>query len=106
LSIQNSLSGKWSDLLLARVGRGERALASSSSSLLSLQVYEPQLRARLGTTAHFYEVVVLKLDLLLAGDDARVGRCERALDAQPVLEECHRCKHPQSRLKRKAGERF
>ena len=38
---------------------------SPSSSLSSLELsdpklYEPSIRARLGTTAHFYEVVVLK----------------------------------------------
>ena len=41
--------------------------SSCASSLLSslelsgTKVYEPQIRARLGTTAHFCEVVVLKL---------------------------------------------
>ena len=34
---------------------------SLSLNLSDTQVYEPQIRARLGTTAHFSEVVVLKL---------------------------------------------
>ena len=34
---------------------------SLSLTLSDTRVYEPQIRARLGTTAHFCEVVVLKL---------------------------------------------
>jgi len=34
---------------------------SLSLKLSDIRVYEPQIRARLGTTAHFCEVVVLKL---------------------------------------------
>ena len=45
----------------------DAAVLSSSNLLLSslelsdAQVYEPQIRARLGTASHFCEVVVLKL---------------------------------------------
>ena len=47
--------------------RPQPATPSSSSLLLSslelsdTTLYEPQIRARLGTTAHFCEVVVLRL---------------------------------------------
>ena len=36
---------------------------SLSLELSDTRVYEPEIRARLGTTAHFYRVVVLKSPL-------------------------------------------
>ena len=51
----------------------EAGLSSSSSSLLlpslelsDTRVYEPYIRARLGTAAHLFEVVVLKLRAYLS----------------------------------------
>ena len=41
------------------LGTGPRR--SLSLKLSDTRVYEPQIRARLGTTAHFFKVVVLKL---------------------------------------------
>ena len=57
--------------------------SSSSSLLLSrlelsdTQVYQPQIRARLGTAAHFCEVVGLKLRGVRTEDLDRAGHAER-----------------------------
>jgi len=48
------------DALVAEA-KTSSSLLLSSLELSDTTVYEPQLRARLGTTAHFCEVAVLKL---------------------------------------------
>jgi len=40
---------------------------SLSLKLSDTRVYEPQIRARLGITTHFYEVIVLKLRAVSTG---------------------------------------
>jgi len=44
-----------------RVSSSSSSLLLSSLELSDTKVYAPQIRARLGTAAHFCEVVVLKL---------------------------------------------
>ena len=61
--------------------------SSSSVSLSSLElsdtkVYEPQIRALLGTAAHFCEVVVLKLRTVPIGWQVGDNLCE--VDGVPV----------------------
>ena len=53
---------------------------SLSLNLRDTKVYEPSIRARLGTTAHFCRVVVLKLRASgVANEKASVGGKEEAV---------------------------
>ena len=48
--------------MLSRTGKGsDDGLSPLNGFALHPKVYEPQIRARLGTAAHFCKVVVLKL---------------------------------------------
>ena len=68
--------------------------SSSSSSLLSspemsdAKVYAPSIRARLGTTAHFCEVAVLKLRTVPIGTafNLRILRVRHTLEDNPFIE--------------------
>jgi len=58
-----------------------------SLKLSDTRVYEPQIRDRLGTTAHFWEVVVLKLSPRTAGRLLRpVQGLQQRLGGRGVVE--------------------
>ena len=58
------------------------SLLLSSRKLCDTKVYEPCVRARLGTASHFCEVVVLRLRIVLGSVDPAVERSRHMSEIQ------------------------
>ena len=94
-SVTVSVQGQ-AQLAARRIERGGSSESSSSVLLSSLEmsdakVYEPYIRARLGTAAHFCEVVVLKLRTApIAGAGTASSAADRARGVQRIQRRVHR----------------